>query len=208
MVLLMVLLVSGCPLITRPGMEPYTFEMGFNEMLELDGEYNTSFHTEALDVENRFSNELIYYFDWDRTIIGMDHIKPMTHDLEAMKERIEGMESSEDEELVIKMIDTRIKMLESERLYKEGLKIGRKGDTVDGFKCGDKPLVLSLSKLWNESTIIGQEVTKEWDGFLTDYPQTRAVLGGNRPKFYDSPFWPIRKLSISNQNRIIRLCSD
>ncbi len=209
LMILLILLVSGCTIVGNVIAPEYTFEKGFNEMLELDKKYNASFYTEALDVENRFSDVRIYYFDWNRTIIGLENVDGIIEELEEMKERVNGMKETKDTKLVIQLIDSRIRMLEAEKAYKLGIDIGGKGDTEDGFKCGDKPFVIEASELFNESTVIGREVTGIWDDFLTDYPQTRPFLTEDkRPKFYDSPFWPISRFSGQTLGRINRLCKD
>ncbi|MDP7323815.1 MAG: hypothetical protein QF632_03580 [Candidatus Woesearchaeota archaeon] len=205
--LLLVLLTSGCNLVGFGVDEPYTFEKGFNEMLGLDEKYGADFYNEALDVENRFSDGWTYDYDWERTLVSLDDIESMIEELKVLEEKVAGMEETEDIGLVLRLLDTRVKMLESERLYQEGLKVGSRGDTDDGFKCGDMPFIRSLTGLWNESSIVGQEATKEWDDFLTHHSQTRPFLSSDkRPKFYDSPFWPIRRFSGWNIGRVERFC--
>lgn len=176
-------------------------------MLTLDKKYNASFYTEALDVENRFSDYKIYDFDWDRAIVSIEKVDMMIVDLKKMEEKVKAMEETEDTKLVVMLLNSRIKMLESEKLYQLGLKIGEKGDTYGGFKCGDKPYILNLSRLFNESSVIGQEVVGIWDNLLTNYPKTRLFLTKDkRPKFYDSPFWPIIKYSTRNMGIVNNLC--
>lgn len=205
--LLVVLFISGCSTIGYLIYPVYTFERGFNEMLKLDKKYNASFYTEALDVENRFSDYRIYDFDWNRTIVSIEKVDMMVADLKKTEEKIKAMEETEDTKLVVMLLDSRIKMLESEKLYQLGLRIGEKGDAYGGFKCGDKQYILNLSRLFNESSTIGQEATGIWDDLLTRYPKTRPFLTKDeRPKFYDSPFWPIRRYSIRNMNISNQLC--
>lgn len=203
--LLITVFISGCGGIT--GFASYSFEKGFNEMIKIDNRYNTSFYTEALDVENKFSDGWLFPFDWDRTLIDINNVDSMISDLSKLRTKIESMEKTKDTEALLLVIDARIKMLESERLYQIGQTIGDKGDAYGGFRCKEKPYVLNLFYYFNESSMIGQESTDIFDKLLTDYPQTRGFLSEeNRPKFYDSPFWPIRRYAIYNKAIVEQLC--
>jgi len=79
------LLVTGCTILDKTGFtvidqllnRPYTLEKAFNEMLDIDVKYGASFYTEALDVENVFSDGWTYYYDWERTIVSLDKIEEM-----------------------------------------------------------------------------------------------------------------------------------
>ena len=67
------------------GIDGNPFEREFRNVLNIDEKYNTSFYTEALDVENRFSDYRIYYFDWNRTIVDIKNIPVMIGELEDMR---------------------------------------------------------------------------------------------------------------------------
>jgi len=203
--LLITVFISGCGGIT--GFASYSFKKGFNEMIKIDNVYNTSFYTEALDVENKFSDGELYFFDWDRTITNIDNIDSMIDDLNKLRTKVESMKKIKDTEALLLVIDARIKMLESERLYQLGQAIGDKGDAYYGFACKDKLYVLNLSDYFNKSAIIGQESTSIFDKLLTHYPQTREFLSKeNRPKFYDSPFWLITQYAINNKAIVEQSC--
>ncbi|MEK6808114.1 MAG: hypothetical protein AABY14_00335, partial [Nanoarchaeota archaeon] len=172
----------------------------------LDRKYNTSLYTEALDVENVFSDTRIYDFDWNRTIIKPEYIGKYIQELILLRDNVQDS-VTKDKEVILIFIDARINMLNSEGLYSKGLNIGASGNSDKGFKCSDKSLILNLSYYYNESSIIGQNATALIDKILTHYPLTRDLLSGEkRPKFYDSPFWPIRKFAIRNKSTIEQLC--
>lgn len=186
-----------------------SFEKELRNVLDIDKKYGASFYTEALDVENRFSDYRIYYFDWNRTIVKSENIPLMIEELEKMRDDYYKKGMTEDNKAILLFIKGRIKMLESQKMYLTGLSFGSKGDTYDGFRCSEKPFILNTSYHFNESVEIGQEATSIFDKILTYFPQTREFLSkDNRPKFYDSPFWPIRKYSISNKAITEQLCKE
>ncbi len=195
------LILVGC--VTQPS----SFDKEFRKVLDLDKKYNASLYTEALDVENRFSSNRGYHFDWNRTIVDIEKIPLMVEELEKMRNDYYKKEMTEDNKAILLFIKARIEMLESERTYLTGLSIGAKGDTYYGFKCSEKPYILEASHYFNESVRIGQEATDMLDKILTRFPQTRDFLSeDNRPKFYDSPFWPIREYSRSNRMAVEKVC--
>ena len=191
------------------GVGDSSFEKEFSNVLNIDEKYDTSFYTEALDVENRFSDNKIYDFDWDRTIVKIEDIPPMTEELEKMRNEYYKKEMTEDNKAILLFIKARIKMLESQRRYLIGQSFGTKGDTDDGFGCGDRPSIMNTSHYFNESVEVGREATEIFDKLLTYFPQTREFLSkDNRPKFYDSPFWPIQKYSRWNRAAVEQLCKE
>ena len=118
-------------------------------------------------------------------------------------------EMTEDNKAIILFIKARIAMLESQRMYLLGLSFGTEGDTYDGFRCSERPYVLNMSYYFNESVNLGEETTEIFDKLLTHFPQTREFLSNDkRPKFYDSPFWPIKKHSIWNRRTVEQLCKE
>ena len=198
---LLLLIVVGC------ASQMNSFEKEFRKVLELDKKYNASFYTEALDVENRFSDHKIYDFDWNRTIVDIEKIPLMVKELEEMREYYNKKEMTEDNKAIVLFIEARIKMLESEMMYRIGKSFGSEGDTYDGFWCNERPFILNSSYHFNESVRIGQEATSILDKILTQSPQTRGFLSREkRPKFYDSPFWPIKKYSVWNKATVEQLC--
>ena len=184
----------------------YLFKDAFNEILEMDKKYNTSFYTEALDVENAFSDTKIYYFDWNRTIISEEHIGSYITGLENLERKYAEADSPDIIPISI-IIDAREQMLEAERLYRQGLAIIERGNAMAGFSCKDAPYITDLSYYYNQSSLVGQNVSFLLDGLLTNYFVSREFLTGlKRPKFYDSPFWPIRKFAIKNLLTAEQLC--
>ena len=143
------------------------FEKEFKKIIELDKKYNTSFYTEALDVENRFSDHKIYDFDWNRTIISIGNIPLMVEELEKMREEYSKGEMTDDNKAIILFIEARVGMLESEKMYLIGSSFGSKGDSYDGFGCGERPYILNTSYHFNESVRIGQEASAIIDSILT-----------------------------------------
>ena len=189
------------------GCQRYTFESAFAEMSLIDKKYNTSFYTEALDVENVFSDNLIYDYDWERTILDENLIESYLQDMAQLRDSVQRR-NSEDMNAILMFIDARRNMLESERLYLKGLAVGDKGNSKKGLACKNKEYVFLLSDYYNQSNIIGQNATAIMDKLLTHYTVTKEFLSGdNRPKFYDSPFWPIRKFSIYNKDTVEQLCN-
>ncbi len=196
--LIVVLIAAGC--------QSYQFKDAFAEMKQLDAKYNASFYTEALDVENVFSDVRIYDFDWERTIINPEVVDLYVADLNLVKEKVQNSDTK-DKEAIVKFIEGRKLMLESERLYLAGLAIGERGSALDSFSCKDEPYIMNRSDYYNQSSIVGQNATALFDNILTHNPSTREFLTDkNRPKFYDSPFWPIRKFAINNKAAVSQLC--
>lgn len=184
----------------------YSFGDALGEIRVMDKKYNSSFYTEALDVENIFSDKRIYDFDWNRTIIRIDFVEPYKTELEALRERVKKAESKDNASINL-LIDARIKMLESQRLYEQGHDLWETGNAEKGFSCKSKYDIMNLSNYYNESSIIGQDATSIFDDLLTNFIVSREFLTGkSRPKFYDSPFWPIRKFSINNKGYYEQLC--
>jgi len=207
--LILILILAGCN--TQIGgmviANKNSFEREFKKVLAIDKKYDASFYTEALDVENRFSDVRIYDFDWDRTIVRIENIPLMIEELDKMRDVYYKKEMTEDNKAIILFIKARIKMLESQRMYLLGISFGSDGDTYDGFRCSERPYILNMSYYFNESATICQEATGIFDKLLTYFPQTREFFtNDNRPKFYDSPFWPIKKHSISNRATVEQLC--
>ncbi len=206
-IFLAILLLVGCENKPNP-LVSYEFKDAFNDVLELDKKYNTSFYTEALDVENVFSDLRIYYFDWNRTIIREDFIDSYQRDLAVLEKKYAEANSSDVAAILI-FFDARGQMIEAERLYLNGLAIKDRGNAFDGFSCKDMPHVVNLTYFYNQSSLVGQNAASFFDDLLTGYPQTRSFLSNEkRPKFYDSPFWPIRKFSINNLNTIEKVCKN
>ena len=197
-VFLILLFVIGC--------KPYGFRDAFAEASVLDEKYNTSIYTEALDVENVFSDNRIYSFDRERTLIKPDFIDNYIDDLVALRNKISGMGATDREAMLI-FIDARIHMLEAEKLYQEGLLLSETGNAYEAFSCKNKQDVFNLTYYYNESSLIGQNATALFDKILTHYPSTREFISeSKRPKFYDSPFWPIRRFAINNKYYAETLC--
>lgn len=211
--LILLLTLAGCSTniggMTLFGVDDNSFEREFNNVLSIDKKYDTSFYTEALDVENRFSDDRIYDFDWNRTIVKIENIPLMIEELEEMRNVYYKKEMTDDNKAVILFIKARIKMLKSQRMYLVGLSFGTEGDTSDGFRCSERPFIMNRSYYFNESVVIGEEATEIFDKLLTHFSQTRDVLSeDNRPKFYDSPFWPIKKHSMWNKAAVNQLCKE
>ena len=201
LLMFLLLIVAGC------SVQKSTFEKELKKVLELDSKYNASFYTEALDKENWFSDYKIYDFDWNRTTVNINDVPWMVEELEKMREEYYKKEMTDDNKAILLLIKARIKMLESQRMYLLGKALGTKGDTYDGFRCSEKPFILNASHYFNESTRIGQEATGILDDLLTYFPQTRMFLSeSERPKFYDSPFWPIGKYAMWNKATVQQLC--
>ena len=189
----------------------YSFEKGLNEMIKIDAGYGTSIYTEGLDVENKYilNNSLYFPLDWNKTLIDASNVDPMTADLNKLKSKIEKTERTADTEALLLLVEARKMMLESERLFQLGEAIGDIGSTKKGFSCKDKQYILDASGLLNSSAVIGQEATDILDDILNDYPQTREFLAEeSRLKFFDSPFWPIKKEAANNKGVIEHFCPD
>ena len=189
----------------------YSFKEGLNEIREIDIKYGTSIYTEGLDIENKYilNNSLYFPLDWNKTLIDVNNVDPMTADLNKLKSKIEKTGRTADTEALLLLVEARKMMLESERLFQLGEAIGDIGSTRKGFSCKDKQYILDASGLLNSSAVIGQEATDILDDILNDYPQTREFLAEeSRLKFFDSPFWPIKKEAANNKGVIEHFCPD
>ena len=194
-----------------PNLSKYSFKEGLNEIREIDIKYGTSIYTEGLDIENKYilNNSLYFPLDWNKTLIDVNNVDSMTADLNKLKTKIEKMGRTADTEALLLLVEARKMMLESERLFQLGEAIGDIGSTKKGFSCKDTQYILDASGLLNSSAVIGQEATDILDAILNDYPQTREFLAEeSRLKFFDSPFWPIKKEAANNKGVIEHFCPD
>ncbi len=194
-----------------PNLSKYSFKEGLDEIKDIDAKYGASIYTEGLDVENKYilNNTLYFPLDWGKTLIAVNNVDPMTDELNSLKNKIEKMEKTDDTKALLVLIEARKMMIESERLFQLGEAIGDIGSTRKGFSCKDKLYILDASNLINSSAVIGQEATDILDDMLNDYPQTREFFTEeSRLKFFDSPFWPIKKEATMNRGVIEHFCPD
>lgn len=202
---------SGSPSVGGPkaGDTALAFEEAFERMLSIDEKYNASFYTEALDVENVYSTEDFYFFDWNRTTVPLDNIPPMRSELRALQEEFMSLEGFTEKQLIRDIIDARILMLESQEAYHLALMLYPMGRASIRYDCAlQQKYSKGLSEKYNESVALGKNATRLLDSRLNSRQDILPPLltGENRPKFYDSPFAPIMIFSDSNIRLVGRIC--
>jgi len=203
-----VFILTSCTPVREPTI--YTFKEAFLDLAVIDAKYNTSLYTEALDKENYYiqftPSELP---DWNRTNILTKNVDLILNDLEMLKNKTISNKNINNSEGILLLIEAREKMIKSQELYKIGLSFGDKGRTRDGFGCKDKPTVLNASDAFNQSAVIGTEVTRSFDYLLNTYPSVgHYLLKSKRPKFYDSPIYFISREAARDRRNIEQLCKN
>ena len=205
--------------------QEYTFEQGFKEVLALDLKYNGSFYDEAIDPGNLYNSSLFLPVQ-GRILVPLENIDPFIIDLDLLKEKVSQMKVNNHTTAVLQLIELREKMLEMERYYvlgeaqKEFLIAGPKRSeviSIRGFGCKEGPKIIETAEYYNTSANIGKEAVAILDNMLNNFqnnPNIPNIMGldnkdpelNQRPKFIDSPFWPMIKVMNANAGRIKQLC--
>ncbi len=170
------------------------FKDTFYATKEIDNKYGTN-----------MSKEMLNFY-----MLNIDLISNATNDLNELKKLVENStpsvtpEENRTKTRMIRFVDARIEMLESERQFQLAEATGSKGDMADGFECKDAPYIINATIFLNESIKHGIMATKLLDVAMTGSEEAQALVGvrENRPDFYFSPF---RKIEQKLNKNIITL---
>jgi hypothetical protein len=162
-VVLAAILLSGCTT------GSYTFEKGLKEIEAIDARHDTSMYEEQLD--------RVMLNDWD--------VEEMLSDLEAMENKLNNMEKTEDIEALLLLIDFRKRMLESEMDMIKVRHIGAKGDIRDSFMCKEREYILNASLLMKSALQKGANALITFDK-VTGLAVASDYINRNSIKFDES----------------------
>ena len=164
----------------------FTFEEGYNEIVQLDEKYETSFKTESIP------DELINY----------KNVDPFVEDLTALREEVAlsaNKNPTEEKEALLLLIDARTLMILSEKSYTNGKSIGPMGiaDDEEGFSCREAGYLINGAYYFNKSDGAGVEAYLALDKLLGHNQQTPGVwdlvgVNDEKPRFFYSKLGAIK----------------
>jgi hypothetical protein len=192
-----ILITTFKPIDIKKEQKEITFKEGFNHLEKLSKKYNTSFHTEELNV----------------TMPELDDIPLLLEDIKEFEETLDPASTSYDSQALFLFTNIRKLMLTSQWYFQQGTALGDIGIVNDqeGFSCAESQYIIDGAFLFNESWVYGLYAQDHIDDilYMFKYHPTVVNLVGideNKTRFFRSDLRNIRHIPINNLQSIDVYC--
>ncbi len=186
----------------EPFVEPavWAFKDVYNAVRHLDKKYES--------VGADLHSESLRKGVWVNTNAADDYLA----DLEFLSRRIGNNTVASQSKSIANLLEGRQKMIISEKYFQQALSYGMHGVFTNNYNCEDREIILTASKLYNQSQMYGWRAMAALDRSLSYYEGAREYIGintptqKNRPAFYDNVFLDIANLVTTNYAALNDYC--